>query len=133
MHVLLVDDDEVDVKLVKRAFNKAQVTNPLIVAKDGIEALELLRSNCIPSPRIILMDINMPRMDGITCMRHIRADKSLKQSIIFVMTTSSDDEDKFAAYDLNPAGYIIKSNLCDGIINAIKMIGSFQKVVLFPG
>src|SRR5688572_4983645 len=112
IHILLVEDDEVDVMNVKRAFKKNNITNPLTVAGNGLEALEFLRKNTGDEenelPRIVLLDLNMPRMGGIEFLREIRADSKLRMLSVFVMTTSNEDKDKVDAYNLNVAGYILK-------------------------
>ncbi len=88
---------------VKRAFTKNNITNPLYVAGNGLEALDLLRGdgpNRMPAPRIILLDLNMPRMGGIEFLRELRADPELRGTSVFVMTTSNEDKDKVDAYNL---------------------------------
>jgi CheY-like chemotaxis protein len=112
--VLLVEDDEVDVMNVKRAFKKCQITNPLYVAGNGLKALEMLRSHDGKPPtvpannRLILLDLNMPKMNGIEFLQELRADPELKTIPVIVLTTSDEDQDKIEAYNLNVAGYIIK-------------------------
>ena len=130
--ILIVEDDEVDVMAIRRALKQANITNPIHLAKDGIEALQKLRSNEIPSPYIVLMDLNMPRMNGIDCIKEIRADNSLKRTVIFALSTSKDEKDKLNAYDCNVAGYIIKSDIGDEFENAMKMLEQYLKVVELP-
>ena len=109
LNILLVDDDEVDVMTVKRAFAKANITNPMFVATNGIEALELLRSSSMPQRRrIILLDLNMPRMNGIEFLRELRGDPALALTTVIVLTTSNEDRDRVEAYRLNVAGYLLK-------------------------
>lgn len=111
--VLLIDDDEVDIMTVKRAFQKNNITNPLYVARNGVEALAMLRGNELPKlslgqRRLILLDLNMPKMGGIEFLRELRADPELRVLPVIVLTTSNEDKDKVEAYNLNVAGYIIK-------------------------
>ncbi len=118
LNILLVEDDDVDVMNVKRAFAKNHIANPLFVAGDGVEALELLRSEKIPKERrIVLLDLNMPRMSGIEFLRELRRDAELKSATVVVLTTSNAERDKIDAYDLNVAGYLLKpvtfSNFCE--------------------
>ena len=118
LNILLVEDDEVDVMTVKRAFRQNHITNPLFVAGDGIEALEMLRSGDLPKGRrIVLLDLNMPRMNGIEFLQELRKDPQLAATPVVVLTTSNEDEDKVKAYDLNVAGYLVKPvtflNFCD--------------------
>lgn len=118
LNILLVEDDEVDVMNVRRAFEKNKIANPLFIAGDGVDALEKLRSKDIPKARrIVLLDLNMPRMNGIELLREIRADPELRSTTVVVLTTSNDDRDKIDAYQLNVAGYLLKpvtfSNFCE--------------------
>lgn len=118
LNILLVEDDEVDVMTVKRAFRQNHITNPLFVAGDGIEALEMLRSGELPKGRrLVLLDLNMPRMNGIEFLQELRKDREHAATPVVVLTTSNEDEDKVKAYDLNVAGYLVKPvtflNFCD--------------------
>jgi CheY-like chemotaxis protein len=107
--ILLVDDDEVDVMTVKRAFAKANITNQVFVATNGVEALELLRRDAMPPQRrLVLLDLNMPRMNGIEFLREVRKDPALSALTVVVLTTSNEDRDRVEAYQLNVAGYLLK-------------------------
>jgi len=109
LNILLVDDDEIDVMTVRRAFGKANIANKLFVATDGIEALKLLRSSSIPPlRRVVLLDLNMPRMSGIEVLRELRSDPALHALTVVVLTTSNEDRDRVEAYRLNVAGYLLK-------------------------
>lgn len=109
LNILLVDDDEVDVMTVKRAFKKANITNPIFVASNGVEALELMRNGVMPrSRRLVLLDLNMPRMNGIEFLREVRADPDLHATTVVVLTTSNEDRDRVEAFQLNVAGYLLK-------------------------
>jgi len=109
LNILLVDDDEVDVMTVKRAFQKANITNRLFVASNGVEALEMLRSGSIPNiRRLILLDLNMPKMNGLEFLREVRSDPALATLTVVVLTTSNEDRDRVDAYQLNVAGYLLK-------------------------
>jgi len=130
--ILIVEDDEVDIMAIRRALKQANATNSIYVAKDGIEALEKLRSGEIPFPYIVLMDLNMPRMNGIDCMKEIRADKSLRQTVIFALSTSKDEKDKIKAYDCNVAGYIFKSDIGDEFVKAMQRLDHYLRVVELP-
>ncbi len=118
LNILLVEDDEVDVMNVRRAFERNNVSNPLYVAGNGLEALEMLRGTEIPKERrLVLLDLNMPRMNGIEFLQELRADPELASLPVVVLTTSNDDQDKIDAYNLNVAGYLLKpvtfSNFCE--------------------
>jgi CheY-like chemotaxis protein len=109
LNILLVEDDQVDVMNVKRAFDRNHITNPLFVAGNGLEALEMLRGDKLPPERrIVLLDLNMPRMNGLEFLRVVRADEHLRALPVVVLTTSNDERDKIEAYQLNVAGYLLK-------------------------
>lgn len=132
INVLLVEDDEVDIMNVQRSFKKSNLNNPLFVAKNGIEALNVLRGNdpeqIIPVPRIILLDINMPKMGGIEFLTELRKDPELKHTSVFVMTTSNEDSDKIAAYNLNVAGYILKPLSFEGFVKAVDILNHYWQL-----
>ncbi|HKY96879.1 MAG TPA: response regulator [Gemmatimonadaceae bacterium] len=118
LNILLVEDDEVDVMNVRRAFERNNVSNPLYVAGNGLEALEMLRDGTVPRERrLILLDLNMPKMNGIEFLQALRADPEIAAAPVVVLTTSNDDQDKIDAYNLNVAGYLLKpvtfSNFCE--------------------
>jgi CheY-like chemotaxis protein len=114
LNILLVEDDEVDVLNVKRALKKNDINHPLYIAGNGLEALEMLRGTgkalaAIPSyRRLILLDLNMPRMNGIEFLKTIRADPELKAIPVVVLTTSEEERDRVEANNLNVAGYLVK-------------------------
>ncbi|WP_181956109.1 response regulator [Dyadobacter psychrotolerans] len=134
MTILLVEDDEVDIMNVKRAFKKNNISNPLLVAHNGIEALELLRSKAVdaPKPKIVLLDLNMPRMGGIEFLKEIRQDQELSALSVFIMTTSNEDGDKIDAFNLNVAGYILKPLSMDRFIAAVSTLNSYWTLCEFP-
>lgn len=107
LRVLVVDDDTIDVMNVRRAFEKAALPNPILVARDGIEALETLRAGPADDV-IVLLDLNLPRMSGIEMLRELRADAALRTTPVVVLTTSADVGDRRAAYELGVAGYLVK-------------------------
>lgn len=136
-NILLVEDDHVDIMNVQRAFKKNNITNPLYVAHNGIEALDMLRGTegiekIIPTPRLILLDINMPRMNGIEFLKELRNDQQLKSISVIVMTTSNDDKDKCDAYDLNVAGYIVKPISFEKFVQAVSILNSYWKLCEMP-
>ena len=125
LNILLVEDDDVDVMNVRRAFDKHHITNPLFIARDGVEALEKLRDSEVPKGRrLVLLDLNMPRMNGIEFLRELRNDPELAPTPVVVLTTSNDDQDKVEAYHLNVAGYLLKPvtfiNFCDVMVTLNK-------------
>lgn len=112
-NILLVEDDKVDVMNVQRSFKKANISNPLYVASNGVEALEILhnQSATVTMPetrRLVLLDLNMPKMGGIEFLKELRADSKLRLTPVIVLTTSDQERDRIEAYNLNVAGYILK-------------------------
>ena len=133
LNILLVDDDEVDVMNVRRAFQKAHITNPLFVAHDGIDALEQLRRNDFPCDRrLVLLDLNMPRMNGIEFLRELRADPALHATPVVVLTTSDDERDKVDAYDLNVAGYLLKPVTFGSFVEIMVALNKYWTLVEMP-
>ena len=133
LNILLVEDDEVDVMNVKRAFEKNRIANPLYVAGDGLEAMRLLRSGSIPEERrIILLDLNMPKMNGIEFLRELRADANLHLTPVVVLTTSNDDRDKVDAYNLNVAGYLLKPVTFINFAEVMATLNKYWTLVEFP-
>ena len=132
--ILLVEDDDVDAKSVERSLTKLKIVNPLVRAKNGVDALEKLRGeNPIEKPFLILLDLNMPVMGGIEFLKEIRQDEQLNDAIVFVLTTSSADEDRLAAYNEHIAGYIVKSDLKSGFNEVVEMLDHYWRVVVLPG
>jgi CheY-like chemotaxis protein len=129
--ILLVEDDEVDAEAVRRALKKANVPNPLYKVQNGAEALDVLSGQNgrerLPQPCLLLVDINMPRMNGFELIEHMRLDRLMKKNIVFMLTTSARDEDKTQAYNLHTAGYILKENLNElaSILNQYCEINEF--------
>lgn len=136
VHILLIEDDDGDAKAVQRAFNKSKIANPLRRAVDGVEALEVLRGENgrerLKSPWILLVDLNMPRMNGIELVAELRADPLLQQSVVFILTTSHRDEDLAAAYKLNVAGYIVKEKAGDDFLRLLGLVDSYWRIVELP-
>ena len=106
--ILLVEDDKVDAMAVKRAVKDLKITNELTIVGDGEQALEFLKNPKNPRPCLILLDINMPRMNGIEFLRVAKQDQDLRLIPVIVLTTSKEDQDKFDSFNLGVAGYMIK-------------------------
>jgi CheY-like chemotaxis protein len=136
VNIVLVEDDDGDAKAVRRAFQKAKIANPFIRAVDGLDALDILRGANgkakVPAPYLLLVDLNMPRMGGIQLIRALRADEQLRQSIAFILTTSSSDDDKEAAYDLHVAGYIVKATAGQDFLNLADLVDCYWRIVELP-
>lgn len=131
--ILLVDDDDIDAIGVTRALQKLRILNPVVRARDGIEGLALLRDpKAVARPYLVLLDINMPRMNGLEMLSTLRQDPLIANAVIFVLTTSKIDEDKVEAYKQHVAGYIIKNQVEDGFLGVIGMLNNYWRVVELP-
>ncbi len=130
--ILLVEDDDIDVRVIERNFRKCGIASPIVRAKDGLEALEILRGNHSPDwPFIVLLDINMPRMNGLEFLGEIRRDPRLAGITVFVLSTSDAERDKFAAYSQHIAGYLVKSDGAEQFLDVINLIGQYIETVHF--
>jgi CheY-like chemotaxis protein len=133
LNILLVEDDDVDVMNVRRAFQRAHVSNPLHVASNGLEALDMLRGDSIPADRrLVLLDLNMPRMNGIEFLRAVRADAVLRSLPVVVLTTSNDERDKVDAYNLNVAGYLLKPVTFADFVDLMAALNKYWMLVEMP-
>ncbi|MGM8227117.1 response regulator [Cellvibrio sp. ARAG 10.3] len=130
--LLIVDDDDIDAMALKRALHKLKLLNPLYRARDGIEAMELLRSGQLPKPYIILLDINMPRMNGLEFLEALRADPELTPTVVFVLTTSKSDEDIMAAYREHVAGYLLKQRMDSDFMQVISLLDHYWRIIELP-
>lgn len=133
LNILLVEDDQVDVMNVKRAFEKNKIGNPLFLATDGLQALELLRNGAMPpEQRLVLLDLNMPRMNGIEFLRELRQDPELRHTAVVVLTTSNDERDKIDAYNLNVAGYLLKPVTFANFVEVTATLNKYWTLVELP-
>jgi CheY-like chemotaxis protein len=135
VHILVVEDDEVDTEALQRAFKKQNISYPLYFVPDGKAALMALRgegSIVVPRPHLIFVDINMPRLNGFEFLRELRADNTLKQVLVFVLTSSDDEKDKIKAYNFNIAGYLLKDQVGRDFEHLIALIDHYSKYVRFP-
>ena len=133
--VLLVEDDEVDQQAFRRALDELKINNPLINAKDGLEGLAVLRKNNgakVKKPFLVVLDLNMPRMNGFEFLDEIRADEELQDAVIFVLTTSDDDKDVMKAYRPHVAGYVVKGDLAGSFKQAVQLLDFYWRLVVFP-
>lgn len=120
--ILLVEDDRLDAMTAKRAFKDLNVTNPLVHSVNGEEALEYLRDEGNRKPCVILLDLNMPRMNGIEFLKIVKEDETLKSIPIVVLTTSGDKEDISESFKLSVAGYIVKPVDYKGFVEAVRTV-----------
>ncbi len=122
---MLVEDDEVDAMTVRRALKELHVGNPLVQAENGEEALAYLRQPGQVKPCIILLDLNMPVMGGIEFLQIVKRDAALKRIPVVVLTTSDEQEDKVASFDLGVAGYIRKPVDYKQFVEAVRSIDAY--------
>ena len=128
--ILLVEDDDIDAEAVVRGFKKLNIINKIVRVHDGIEALDVLqgksKNQTIPRPYLILLDINMPRMNGLEFLQTIRSDNELQDSIVFMLTTSESLKDINAAKQLQAAAYMNKSNIGPGFLDAASKVNQIS-------
>lgn len=130
--ILLVEDDTVDVLTIKRSLQEIHVTNRIDVAESGEAALERLRDSGLERPCLILLDLNMPRMGGIECLRIIKQDESFKRIPVIVLTTSSDEQDKIESFNLGVAGYMVKPVGYQQFVTVVKTIDLYWTLSELP-
>lgn len=138
--VLMAEDDEHDIIATKRAWKAGQMANPLHIVSNGEECLEYLERRgaysdpaSSPRPGILLLDINMPRMDGLETLQRIRANEQLRSLPVVMLTTSKAEEDRMRSYELGANAYIVKPIGFDNFAEAIRTINLFWKLVALPG
>lgn len=130
--ILLVEDDEVDAMTVERALKDIHVTNPLHIASDGEEALAHLRSPGRVKPCLILLDLNMPRMDGIEFLRVAKRDATMKHIPVVVLTSSSEEQDKTESFGLGVAGYMLKPVDYQQFVEVVRTIDMYWTLSELP-
>jgi CheY-like chemotaxis protein len=134
--ILLVDDDQVDARAVRRSFRNLNIANPVVEARDGMEALQYLRGENgydeVAAPRLVLLDLNMPRMGGLEFLEELRRDATLRPTLVFVMTTSASEDDRAQAFANNVAGYVLKHQVGQSFLETISMLEHYWRVVEFP-
>lgn len=131
--ILLVEDNPDDVKLTLRAFKKNNITNKVVVAHDGIEALELLLGsgqNDKPlSPEIVLLDLKLPRLDGLEVLRRLRADPRTKCLPVIILTSSAEEQDLIEGYQLGANSYVRKPVDFEKFLEAASALGLYWLVL----
>jgi len=130
--ILLVEDDRVDAMTVKRALKDLKVTNQLVHTLDGEEAMEYLRDEANQKPCVILLDLNMPKMNGIEFLKIAKADDKLRMIPVVVLTTSRDEQDKVESFNLSVAGYIVKPADYKKFVEAIRTIELYWTLSELP-
>jgi len=130
--ILLVEDDQVDVMTVTRALKEIHVTNPLITRENGEEALNYLRDPNNEKPCIILLDLNMPIMNGIEFLQVVKHDDLLKSMPVVVLTTSEEQQDKVNSFNLSVAGYMAKPVDYRQFVEVMRSINAYWTVSEMP-
>jgi CheY-like chemotaxis protein len=131
--ILLVEDDSVDAMTVKRAFSELKVTNELVRKINGEEAIEYLKTHTDKKPCVILLDLNMPKMNGIEFLRVAKADSELRQIPVVVLTTSKEDRDKVETFKFSVAGYIVKPVDYRKFVDAMRVLNLYWTLSELPG
>lgn len=133
---LIVDDDNVSVFALRRMMKRLKLVNPVVTASDGLEALRILRGTetqrPLSGPYIVILDLNMPRMNGHEFMAELRSDARLRKTVVFVSSSSNATADIDAAYTQNVAGYLVKDGTAEGFRNSLKMIDDYAELVVLP-
>lgn len=130
--ILIADDDADDRMLIEDAFRESRLSNPLAFVENGEELLQYLRSegkfagrDNRHMPRLILLDLNMPKMDGRTALRHLKADPDLRRIPVVVLTTSKAEEDILRTYDLGVSSFITKPVTFQGLVDVVRALNSY--------
>ena len=131
--VLLLEDDNVDAMTVKRAMKDLDVTNPFVRVINGEEAILYLKNDANVKPCVILLDLNMPRMNGVEFLKIIKADTKLRGIPVVVLTTSKGDQDKNECFDLGVAGYIVKPVGYQRFLEAMRILDLYWTLNEIPG
>ncbi|WP_372745970.1 response regulator [Lutibacter sp.] len=130
--ILLVEDDKIDVLTIKRALKELKILNPIAVCENGLEALNYLNNSENALPGIILLDLNMPKMNGIEFLEHRNNNQTLKLIPTVVLTTSKDEQDKVESFNLGVAGYMIKPVDYMQFVEVIKTINLYWTLSELP-
>ncbi len=134
--VLLVDDDDVDAESVIRSLRRSDIPLHVLWVEDGLEALEVLRDEHavlrLERPFVVLLDLNMPRMDGFEFLHAVRSDPQLRDTVVFVLSTSATEADRTRAYHENIAGYLIKSSVGPQFSKLARLLAGYQAAVTLP-
>jgi len=138
IHVLLVEDDPGDVLITREAFAENKVRNHLSVVSDGVRALQFLRREAefadVPRPDLILLDLNLPRMDGHEVLANIKSDLDLQRIPVVILTTSDAEEDVLRSYELHANAYVTKPVDFERFLSVVRQIDDFfVSVVKLPG
>jgi CheY-like chemotaxis protein len=136
VNLLVVEDNAFDLRMLERAMRSSGFEMPMRVASNGLEALDILRGTGehegLPRPNLVLLDLNMPKMDGHTFLSHLRHDDILQDLVVFVHTTSEAKNDIRRAYSQHVAGYIVKEGRLDSSVEDLQMLVNYTRRVTLP-
>ncbi len=136
LNILLIDDDDVATDGVIRSLRKVPLDCHIVTAEDGLEGLEILRGQHpereIGQPLLVVVDLNMPRMDGLEFLAELRADENLHGTVAFVLTTSNRDSDRARAYQKHIAGYMVKSELGPQFSKLAELLNTYGQSIILP-
>jgi DNA-binding response OmpR family regulator len=136
--ILLVEDDPRDVELTMTALEEYNLTNEVVVARDGAEALDYLycrgsfKMRSTENPAVLLLDLKLPKVDGLEVLKQIKSDENLKMIPVVVLTSSREERDKIASYKLGVNAYVVKPVDFHEFVNAIKELGVFWAIINEP-
>jgi two-component system response regulator len=137
--IFLVEDNDDDAELAVLAFQRAKLVNPLVRARDGVEALDYLfargahsERNASELPSVVLLDINLPKIDGLDVLKAIRADERTKRLPVVILTSSSHDRDRLAAYNHFANSYVLKPVDYDQFVAAALQLGLYWMLLNVP-
>jgi CheY-like chemotaxis protein len=134
-NLLIVDDDDVTAESVARSLKRVGAKYRIVEAKDGREALDILRGKLdrrIAKPFVILLDLNMPRMNGFEFLEALRGDEQLRESVVFVLTTSEAYTDRVNAYEGYIAGYMVKASVGPQFTKLARLLTEYSQAVTLP-
>ena len=140
IHIVMAEDDPDDRMLTRRALKKSRLANTIDTVENGEELMDYLHQRgpyaeegAAPRPGLILLDLNMPRMDGREALKRIKSDASLRRIPVIVLTTSKAEQDIVESYDLGVNAYVTKPVTFEGLVRAIQALGSFWfEIVKLP-
>jgi len=130
--ILVLEDDIVDSMTIRRALKENEILNEVIIKKDGEDALEYLQDVSNERPGIILLDLNMPRMNGLEFLKVIKTDERLLSIPVVILTTSRSEQDKIDTFKLGVAGYMIKSVNYQEFVKVVRTIKTYWEISEFP-
>ena len=130
--ILLVEDDQIDVMIVKRALKDIKIPNYLMIRENGEEAMEYLNDSANEQPAIILLDLNMPEMNGFKFLEVAKSDDAIKKIPVIILTTSNEKSDRIRSFRLGAAGYVVKSLEYRQFVEDIRIVDHYWTLSELP-